>query len=116
MKFLLAPPPPPPKVIFVLKVVCPQYTFSLPDLGNCYSLVFQNACLNLDCYLPQGNRASAFVAPWVVCSKYATHLLQYAKKKILLESFGNVTLRFIVICNAIFLHVHFSILNARTLD
>ena len=34
--------------IFVLKVyICPQYTFSLPDSGNCYFLVFQYACPNL---------------------------------------------------------------------
>ena len=25
--------------------VCPQNTFSLPDSGNCYFLIFQNACL-----------------------------------------------------------------------
>ena len=35
------------KDFFVLKVVCLQYNFSLPDLGNCYFLVFQNACPNL---------------------------------------------------------------------
>ena len=27
--------------VFVLKVMCPQYTFSLPDSSNCYFLVFQ---------------------------------------------------------------------------
>ena len=32
--------------------VCPQYTFSLPDSGNCYFLVFQNACPNMT-NLPQ---------------------------------------------------------------
>ena len=35
------------ELFFVLKVVCPQYTFSLPDSGNWYLLVFQNACPNL---------------------------------------------------------------------
>ena len=35
------------RVIFVLKIICPQYTFSLPDLGNSYFSVFQNACPNL---------------------------------------------------------------------
>ena len=43
MTFLLAPK----SHFFVLKVVCPQYTFSLPDSGYCYFLVFQNACPNL---------------------------------------------------------------------
>ena len=50
MKFLLAPPPPPPKkesYFFVLEVVCRPYNFSLPDMGNCYFLVFQITCLNL---------------------------------------------------------------------
>ena len=42
MTFLLAPIE---KVIFfVLKVICPQYTLSLLDSGNCYFVVFQNAC------------------------------------------------------------------------
>ena len=40
-------PPKEKELVFVLKVICPQYTFSLPDLGNCYILVFQNACPNL---------------------------------------------------------------------
>ena len=43
--------PPKRKIIFlfVLKVKCPQYTYSLPNSGNCYFLVFQNACPNLTC-------------------------------------------------------------------
>ena len=48
------------RVIFdsLLKVVCPLYTFSSPDSGNCYFLIFQNACPNTcntvhDFYLPQ---------------------------------------------------------------
>ena len=32
---------------FVLRVICPRYTFTLPDSGNCYFLVFQSACPNL---------------------------------------------------------------------
>ena len=41
----------------------PQYTFDLPDSGNCYFLVFQNACPNQTFTWP-GNRASALnVAP-----------------------------------------------------
>ena len=36
-----------------LKVVCPQYTFSLPDLGISYFLVFQNACRNLTFTCPE---------------------------------------------------------------
>ena len=40
------------RVIFVLKVVCPQYTFSLPYSGNCYFLVFQIACPNLTLTCP----------------------------------------------------------------
>ena len=37
----------------LLKVVCPQYIFSLPSTGNYYFLVFQNACPISDFYLPQ---------------------------------------------------------------
>ena len=34
-------------LFFVLKVMCPQCTFSLPESGNCYFLIVQNAGLNL---------------------------------------------------------------------
>ena len=61
MTFLLAPKRK------LLKVVCSQYTFSLPNSGNCY---FKNNNNGLskwlpesDLYLPRGNRASAYVAP-----------------------------------------------------
>ena len=40
-------PPIEKSFLFLLIVVCPQYTFSLPILGNCYFLVFQNACPNM---------------------------------------------------------------------
>ena len=48
------------KVFFALKDECPQHTFSFPDLGNCYFLVFQNDCPNLLLLAP-GNWASAYV-------------------------------------------------------
>ena len=45
MTFLLVPKE--KYLFFVLKVLCTQCSFSLPDSGNCYFLVFQNACPNL---------------------------------------------------------------------
>ena len=53
MPVLLAPKR--KRVIFVLNIVCPQYTFCfcLPDSGNCYFLVFQNACPNLTFTCPE---------------------------------------------------------------
>ena len=53
------------ELFLVLKVVCSQYTFSLPNSGNCYFLVFQNACLDLILFFLSalGNQASAYVAP-----------------------------------------------------
>ena len=41
------------ELFFVLKVICPQYTFSLADSGNWYFLVFHNACPESDFYLPR---------------------------------------------------------------
>ena len=41
------------RVIFCIESLCPQYTFSLPDSGSCYFLVFQNACLNLSFTCPR---------------------------------------------------------------
>ena len=50
MTFLLAPK----KIfLFVLEVICPQYTFSLPDSGNCYFPFFSNYLPESDFYLPQ---------------------------------------------------------------
>ena len=45
MKVLQVLAPERKRVIFInfLKVLCPQCTFSLPDSGTCYFLVFQNA-------------------------------------------------------------------------
>ena len=47
MTFLLAP-----KrkiiIIFVLKVICPQYTLACPIWATSHFLVFQNACPNLN--------------------------------------------------------------------
>ena len=60
MTFFLAPRR--KRVMFVLKVVCPQYTFSLPDSGKVISWSFQNACRNLTftMYLPPSNRVKAY--------------------------------------------------------
>ena len=53
------------KVIFVLKVVCPQYTFCLPNSGYCYFLVFQNACPNLTSTCPrQSGKCLCSTLPW----------------------------------------------------
>ena len=41
------------ELFFVLKVVCPQYTFRLSDSGNCYFLVIWNACSNLTFTYPE---------------------------------------------------------------
>ena len=61
MSFLLAPKR---KSYFLYwkLYTCTQYSFSLPDSGNCYFLVFQNACPRWLLLAP-GNRASAYVAP-----------------------------------------------------
>ena len=50
MIFLLAPKR--KRLFFVLKVVRPHYTFSSPDSGNCFFLVFQNACPDLTLTCP----------------------------------------------------------------
>ena len=49
LTFLLAPKRERVIIIFVLKVVCPQYTLtcSLPISDYCYFFVFKSACLNL---------------------------------------------------------------------
>ena len=41
------------ELFFVLKVVCPQYTFSLPDSDNCYFLGLSKCFPQSDFYLPQ---------------------------------------------------------------
>ena len=59
------------ELFFVLEIVCPQYTFSLPDSGNCYFLVFQNACPSLTFTCPGQSGKCWYVAPCLVL------LLQY---------------------------------------
>ena len=44
-------PPKEKELFFVLKVVCPQYTFRLPNSGNCYFLVFLNGWFFAKCPL-----------------------------------------------------------------
>ena len=51
--FLLAPERKRVISYVVLKVICPQCTVNLSDLGNCYFLVSQNACPNLTFSCPR---------------------------------------------------------------
>ena len=60
MTFLLAPKRK-RLIFFCIESLCPKYTFSLPDSGNCYFFVFQNA--HIWTLLAPGNWASAYVAP-----------------------------------------------------
>ena len=40
-------------IVFIVLKVVSQSTLCLPESGNCYSLVFQNACPNLTCTCPR---------------------------------------------------------------
>ena len=60
-------PPKEKELFFVLKVVhVPQYTFSLPDSGNCFFSVFQNACPNLKFTCPGQSGKCLSIAPCIL--------------------------------------------------
>ena len=88
MTFLLAPKR--KRLIFVLKVVCPQYTSSLPDSGYCYFQVFQNACPNLTFACPgqSGKCLCSTLASACACARDSalwpvnqTHRAKHANSK-----------------------------------
>ena len=53
MTFLLAPKGKRVFYFCIESYTCPWYTFTLPDLSNCFFLVFQNACRNLTFTCPR---------------------------------------------------------------
>ena len=82
MTFSLAPKE--KELLFVLKVVCPQYTSSLPDSGNCYFLVFQNACPNQTFTCPrQSGKCLCSTLSYPLPLKRISDPIVTSKKKIL---------------------------------